>query len=404
MIELTNYVSKIFFKDKSSSFAILTYLDLNKELTKEDILRYLNTIVEKNEILNRRILEKNSQLYIESQESINLENQYSIEYISQNEFQTMTSKVLDEPFRTDVPWQFTFYIDKETSTSRVYFKIHHAYADGYQIIKIFTSPYGDQQIEKKFKRTTSIFNTIYYYVVGTLSLIIMNLQFLLKAIFSSSEVYEETKTDHIECKPFSLEEIKTFTKKHSITVNDFLYSLMIKTDYLYTGKDRLITSASPINISGTKDMNNLCPLFLRCKTNQDNSSLFKTVHDIFNSCKYSVFIPCLSLLLNILTKWISIDTLSLMYKSVSNTFEYAYSNIIGPDLINLEYPVKNIHFLTTAKNREIIFNCISYNDSINIIYSFKKGIIKDKARFEQCVYHAYESLIKTYDAGSPLGP
>ena len=396
---LTNYLSKIFFKDNNSAFALLTYLDIDEALTKEYILTYLNTIVEKNEILKRRIIEKDLQLYIDTLESITIDDHYSIHYISQNEFQTMTSKVLNEPFKSSLPWQFTFYIDKEAKKSRVYFKIHHAYADGYQIIKILTSPYGDQELEKKFKRTTSIFNTIYYYVIGTLALIIMNLQFLLKAIFSSSEVYEETETDHIECKPFSLEEIKAFTKKHSITVNDFLYSLMIKTDYLYTGKDRLLTSVSPINTSGTKDMNNICPLFLRCKTNQTNSTLINYVHHMFDSCKYSVFILVLTTLLNTLTGWLSLDTLSSMYTSVTNTYDYTYTNIIGPNPIEFDkgifYTLKNVHFLTAAKNREIIFNCISYKDSINIVYSFKKGSIKDKTRFETCVYDAYESLIKT---------
>ena len=398
MIPLTNYVSKTLFKDNNSSFAVLTYLDLDEEITKEDILSYLNTIVEKNEILKRRIIEKDLQIYIQALKSINIDDHYSIHYSSENEFQTMTSKLLNEPFKTILPWQFTFYIDKEAKKTRLYFKIHHAYADGYQIIKILTSAYGDQELEKKFKRTTNIFNTIYYYVIGTLALVIMNLQFFLKLIFRSSEVYKESETDHIECKPFSLEEIKAFTKKHSITVNDFIYSLMIKTDYLYTRKDKVIISGSPINTSGTKDMNNMCPLFLHCKTNQTNSTLINYVHHMFDSCKYSVFIPILTLLLNTVTNWIQIDTLSLIYTSVTNTYDYAYSNIIGPNPIEFEkgilYNLKNIHFLTTAKNREIIFNCISCNDTINIVYSFKKGVIKDKARFEQCVYDAYESLIK----------
>ena len=394
---LTNYVSKILLKDKSLSFVILTYVDIDKEFAKEDIIIYLNTIVEKNEVLKRRIIEKDSHLYIESLESINIEDHYMVDYISENEFLNKTSKLLNEPFKTSVPWQFTFYIDKEAKKTRIYFKIHHAYADGYQVIKILTSPYGDQELEKKFKRTTSIFNTIYYYVIGTLALIIINLQFLLKAIFSSSEVYEETETDHIECKPFSLEEIKAFTKKHSITVNDFLYSLMIKTDYLYSGKDKLLISGSPINISGTKDMNTLCPLFLRCKTNQNNSSLFNTVHEMFNASKYSVFIPVFTMLINTVTGWLPLDTLSSIYTSVTNTYDYAYSNIIGPQPIESELfsNVKNIHYLVTAKNKEIVFNCISYKDSINIVYSFKKGSIEDKTRFEQCVYDAYENLIKT---------
>ena len=36
------------------------------------------------------------------------------------------------------------------------------------------------------------------------------------------------------------------------------------------------------------------------------------------------------------------------------------------------------------RNKEIIFNTISSNDNINIICSFKEGVIQDKRRFEEC--------------------
>lgn len=406
---LTNYVSKILFKDTDTSYAVVAYCDFDKELTKEDIRIYLNTIVEKNEILKRRIIEKDSQLYIEVLDSIDIEEYYTIDYTSENEFLNKTTIVLNEPFKPDAPWQFRFYIDSEAKKSRGYFKIHHAYADGYQLSKTLVSPYTDKDITKQFKRVSTIFNTIYYYIVGTISLCIMNLQFILKVISSNVVQKEsEAETDHIESKGFSLEKIKEFTKKHSITVNDFLYSVMIKTDYLYTGKGRILTSVSPINISGTKDINNICPLFLRSNTDQSNSSLLKSVHEIFNSCKYSLFIPCLTLLVNTVTNWLSDDTLYSVYSSVTSNYDYAYSNMICPESNDIDKGffrnINNIHFLSAAKNREIIVSCISYKDTIHIMYSFKKGSIKDKARFEQCVYDAYDSLIKTYDADSPLGP
>jgi hypothetical protein len=47
--------------------------------------------------------------------------------------------------------------------------------------------------------------------------------------------------------------------------------------------------------------------------------------------------------------------------------------------------VEDIHFLTLAKHKEIVFNIISSNDRI----------IQDKSRFEKCIYMAYENLTKT---------
>jgi hypothetical protein len=48
------------------------------------------------------------------------------------------------------------------------------------------------------------------------------------------------ETDFIICKPFPLDKIKKIAQQKNITINDFLYSLMIKTDKLYTKKNRNI--------------------------------------------------------------------------------------------------------------------------------------------------------------------
>ena len=70
-----------------------------------------------------------------------------------------------------------------------------------------------------------------------------------------------------------------------------------------------------------------------------------------------------------------------------------FSNIIGPSFNNLNINITDIHFLTNTKNTEIIYNIISSGHNINIICSFKNGIIKDKKQFEQCIYEAYNILV-----------
>jgi hypothetical protein len=74
-------------------------------------------------------------------------------------------------------------------------------------------------------------------------------------------------------------------------------------------------------------------------------------------------------------------TQSNVYDSLVHRCDYIYTNIIGPTYDMVE----DIHFLTLAKHKEIVFNIISSNDRI----------IQDKSRFEKCIYMAYENLTKT---------
>ena len=76
-------------------------------------------------------------------------------------------------------------IDKNKKKSRYYFKIHHALADGYQIIKILTSPFQDNDITKKFKRKMTFLDTLYYYFIGTIILLVMNIRILMNLLSAS---------------------------------------------------------------------------------------------------------------------------------------------------------------------------------------------------------------------------
>ena len=89
-------------------------------------------------------------------------------------------------------------------------------------------------------------------------------------------------------------------------------------------------------------------------------------------------------------KWIEI---------LSKRIDYIFTNVIGPPLNeinkNSNVKLKNMNFLITPSDKQIVFNLISCKDKINIICSFNEGIIKDKKRYERCIYKAYKSLLKT---------
>lgn len=400
MILVDNYISKILHKDKDDSYSILTYIDIDEEVSLNFINEYINEFIKNNPILKKQFVEKDKLIFLDDIKLFKIEKYYTVKYTKQKNFDKKIHKNLNIEFDKNVKWKFLCYIDKKNKKTRLFFKIHHAYVDGYTLINMLLNDKNSNKndIVKKFKRKTDFWRTIYYYLVGTIILIISNVKIITNTIFNLIGKTEKTKTkkektDYIICKPLNLEEIKIFSKKKDITVNDFLYSLMIKTDKLYTNKEKLISTCSSINVSGTKNTNNMCPIFNQISNSLDNNKLLKTVNSTFNNFKFSLFIPILAFIINNIVSYIDIFFLSIFYDNYTNNSDYIYSNIIGPSCKNISVKITNIHFLTTHKNKEIIYNIISNDNNINIICTFQKNVIKDKKKFEDCIYETYKNLI-----------
>lgn len=391
MIEITDSISKIMCKDSQNGYSVLGYIDTNLEFTEATIEDFLNVIIQKFPIMKQYIVEKdsNSDVFLEYDTEFNMKNHYKIIYDTYEKFDTYTDKILNLAFETKSRWFLHCIIDKDSKKYRICFKIDHSYADGYKIIEMLMCPLKLTDTSKIFKpRTTNMLNTLYYMIFGTVVLFINFFKILLESLLLPHTPSEPRKTDHVRCKPFKLSDIKGISYENKITVNDFLYALLIKTDYLYTNTKRDIVICSPINISGSKHLNNIAPVINKIRNTMENKELLDNIHTVFDSYKYSLYIPIFSFILQYILPLIPFALQTHAYNSIIQRCDYIYSNVIGPSHENIE----DIHFLTLAKDKEIVFNIISCDDNINIICSFKEGVIGDTARFEECIYAAYESL------------
>jgi len=392
MIEIGDTITKILSRDLNNGYSVLTFYNINIEYTDTTIQEVLQEIVNKFPILKQHIIEKNSDMILEHIDNFQLSEHYKIIYDNYNNFDSYIDEMLNSKFETKSKWLIRYIIDKENKKYRLFFKIDHSYADGYKIIEILTSQFKKINTNTIFKsHKTNIINTIYYVIFGTIILLYMYFKTCIDILFTPQIIPNLSKTDFIRCRPIELDKVKEITHNKNITVNDFLYSLMIKTDSLYRGKNKELITCSPINISGLKNHNNMMPVFNRITNSMNNKDLLNKTNHIFNCYKYSLFVPFLSFIVNHMTSIISLNVVDKFYSSYIHKCDYVYSNIIGP----LHEEIDKIHFITTAKDKEIVFNIISSNNNINIICSFKEGIVKDKERFEKCVYDAYNSLINT---------
>ena len=395
MTILKNYFSKIYHNDIGEAFSILVYIDIDEMFSEEYILNYINKVIEKNDILKQTIIQDNGVLLLNTINEFDIDKYYRINYNTCDNFNQYIDKLLNEKFNTELKWKFVWCIDKDSKKTRLYFKIHHAYTDGYNLIKILTSPFNNTNIINKLKRKTNFLDTIYYYFIGTITLLILNIKIIYNLLANPCyKKINKKNSDYIICKKLNFNKIKEYTKKHNITINDFLYFLMIKTDKLYREKEKVLTTISLVHISGINQTINVCPIINTINNTQDNKSIIKKIHNTFNHLKYSLFVPFLNYFLYVLAENIYLDGLSSLYNNILNNSDYIFSNVIGPDIKQItDVKIKDIHFLTAAKNSEIMYNIISCSKNINIICSFKEGVIENKKRFKKCLYKTYLDII-----------
>jgi hypothetical protein len=384
MIEIKDTVTKVFSNNTNDSLAILTYIDIQAEhVDKFNAIKEkkLEDLVEKYPILKQEFIVKDNRTFLEEIPNFNIKDYYSI--YEDTDFDKYADILINSQFKQKAKWECVFVTS--ANKCRLYFKIDHTYADGYKLIEIIMNFFEKTEPKNLFTRTTSFMNSLYYIIFGTVLVFINSIRGFIHMFFSKVENVSE-KVDIIRCKPLSLSEIRRITKELNITVNDFLYCLMLKTDYLYLNKKRDVITLIPLNTSGVKYNNNMIPIYNKFSNKMEKDS-FKHVHEIFNSYKYSLYIPIITFVMKYIPLFISYDIITEFYSYIIKSSDYVFTNIIGP---NHEI-MGDTHFLTKPTYKEVIFNIISNKDNMNIICSFKEGVI-EKERFEQCIYKAYEEL------------
>lgn len=386
MIEIQDTVTKVFSNGTKDSFAILTYIDIKSEhVDKFNAIKEkkLEDLVEEYPILKQEFIIKDNRTFLEDIPNFNIKHYYRV--VEDIDFDKYTDIIINSEFKQKAKWECAFITS--TNKCRIYFKIEHSYADGYKLIEMLMNLFEETEPKNLFTRSTSFMKSLYYIIFGTVLVFINSMSVFIDMFFSKVETVSD-KIELIRCKPFSLSEIRRITKELNITVNDFLYCLMLKTDYLYLNKKRDVITMIPLNSSGVKYNNNMIPIYNKCSNNMEKDS-FKHVHEIFNSYKYSLYIPIVKFCIKHVPLFLSYDIMADVYSYIIKSSDYVFTNIIGPK----HGIIEDVHFLTKPTYKEVIFNMISSNDNMNIVCSFKEGVI-DKDRFEQCIYKAYSELIE----------
>jgi len=395
--EITNLPSIVY--SNNNNCKIIVNLEFDTSLKESFIDDYIKKIVNNNSILRSKIEKKDNKFFLIELEDFDINKKFLIKKTSYNNFDKELDYLINNDLENNTKWFLYICIDEENNKSRIYFKIDHSYADGYQIIKILTSPFSEIDNTVHFKRQTTFLNKIYYFLYGTLYLLISFIIYVIKSFFNYYFInysINNNNTDGTEFiqESFDFDIVKEYTKRKNITINDFFYAIMVKSNNNYTGINQKISCISPINISNLEDINNMLGLYVTIDNDLNNKLLTTKIHEIFNTCKYSVGFILLSYLQKSLFNIFGESLILKLYDIFISNVEYCYTNVIGPDFNKIKKLGANkVSFFSKVQKKEICFNIISFNNKLNMNICFRKGFIKDKEKFKNSIKNAFDDII-----------
>jgi hypothetical protein len=392
MIKINNLITK-FFGEKSCNI-ILSIFDFDEVFDETKFIDLLQLILHYSPNLKQTIEKQKNGYYWINNNQFNITNHYTIKNEKVTNFDTNTKNILNEPFLHKNKWHFTILNDIEHNKSRIYVKIDHSYCDGYKLADILLTPFSEKSyIKPIFKRTNqTIFNIVYYYIIGTILLIILYIN-TLYSLYTKPTItnYSNNKMNIISCGKIKIKKIKKITSKYNITINSFLYALMIKTWYKYTENKDIITF-SPIYINNN-DNNNIFFVISKLNPCKTDVQLLTYINELFNIYKFSPFIYISNIVLHYILQYLPMSYHSQVHTTIFKNIILTFSNMIGPSNNLKKCNLDNIQYTTTTENNEVRFSLISYDNNITTNVSYREGIITDKKRFLKCYKEAYHELI-----------
>ncbi len=424
-------LDKFFILDNQSPCYIISYMDVDIEIGEEQMRKCILDSYDKTHFLQNILYIENYQVVSRKYNQFNVDEHYEMKYLDSEHFRSYIKKLANNNTnncgKTLLDWYFVCCVDKSAKKTRIYMKINHSNCDGTRLInmlrnssllKMHTPKINEaanickELKQPPYNKTISFCDKIYYHIVGFVLLFILNIKVALKltmCYFRNTlnntlnhtlkndddvvKINKKQRIRYIECNPLSLIKLKAVSKYKNITINDLLFSIMVRADNLYYKKKRDLVIVCPFSSKNLdksqKGNNNFLPIAVTVSNHHDKETILKKVSTTLNSYKHSSFVFCLHKLISFLNSKFNINIFSL-YSSGPSCIDYIFTNMVGPDISGSR--LTDIHFFITPRNNEIIYNTISAGNKLNIICSFIDETI-NKPLFEKCIYEAYKEMV-----------
>ena len=310
------------------------------------------------------------------------------------------NEIINKPFTECLPkWIIYNVICSDDNRSLIVIKMHHSYGDGDKCTEMMSSIGDIEKAPSKAELCNNvnegylmkICKSIYYFIVSFCMLVHFILFFKKEKVFAKPEI--ESKAAYCNIYNFDVDKLKLKKTELGITMNDLLYSIIIKSIKKYANKDVHLSSSSMINLRKIKTSNKANNFsFIVFSTPVDNSNTFEKIHHQMNCYKKSPIVLFIYKVLNYIA-YFSCDIVTnfLAYIFEKNHFGYSSYNTQIKTFKIAGKKVKNVGNIIIPYKQDVFFSLLTYGENIELNMCYRKGILDEK-RFKQCVSDVYNEL------------
>ena len=205
----------------------------------------------------------------------------------------------------------------------------------------------------------------------------------------------------IKCAQWKLDEIKKLKNRYGVTVNDLLYTLLLKSLYRYSSSASL-SSLTIFNLrnyskdSTNSQENNIGFISLSHNMKEKTvQELLKSNHKKLNYYKSSLIVPLITWFLRhlySLSSQLVIKTID--YITDKSTFGISNFQTFSEEQTIQGYPITNISNMVFPYRLGSLFTIVSYGNNITLNMMYRKGNFVDPKKFVECLEKTYDDLLK----------
>ena len=392
--------TKVFYdlsKSNNIGHKIISYMKLSNKVSKEFLVEKLKIIITVyptlTKIYSNYNWEKSNLILDNHIKECEIEVEDLINNLLTNEFPKNTPK-----------WQI-FTIKSGNSDYYLFFVCDHCYGDGATISDIVryifdNTSYNDKKTKKLSKLSFFYRCYIFFKVLFLIFIRMYNINFKTPTIEFSQ------KCKQINIATLSLEKLKIIrnnyscTDSTSISVNDLIHSLLVKTNSLYFNKEA-ITSIAMFNRREKNDTflekNKLGYILLSNKDNELPEEVIRDVHEFMTCYKETPLIPMTTFLLESYYYWNKEGAINLL-KNINHNVDFIISNYAfeyKDKTINSTSKIENIYAMVNPCHGKQLYSITSYDDNLNIYLTYYEDYIEDIEKLKQYFQEAYHWIENT---------
>lgn len=369
----------------------------NETLTKDRLKRTLIKMCDSCPSLKRLIVVKPGLVTTAPHIQFNLDNHVSVtdHFTTVNDSYSFLEDFNATPLSDSRPlWKVSAHNHIPSGTCTIGFRINHAYADGYALIKLLSGVDTSLRLTRHRSSLTDIKNLVS--ALGKSSGVVMDVA-MDEAMGRTIAVADEGRVIRISCIPFNLLKIKAYGKRHGVTVTVVLYCIMLLSHYAVTSKTQLMT-VSAIRYSGSEP-NSLFRILPIVSSNSiesgDSALLLKSVSRDMDTYKNSSYTSIIAFSLKVVENLYGEQRLrSLMSYLVTTKADLSFSAVIATSLetASRHWGCALSHMCYSIAPGPVTYSYLSVGDEIMLNVTWRGNRIADGNAYKATIENVYHEL------------